>query len=862
MDGPHSQPGFSLTTEKLTLIHQRMSDAFIFNGSYADKEEPAAEIIWSTDHFNPRQIVALGCHHLPAILCVETGFFGGGNIDCIASGQVVVIQGIYRQLRVLALPLKEQGLHFSLPVLGYHHTFMQSGVRHNGEPSAAKGSTLDVLLKAHQLPVAVRFADNKLHQQYGDLTLVKQYYELYLYGHNIADGSICLPMTVIPVYLDITLSTAEGVVNGNANDWHLLKDAYIHESKRLLKDVIIRGYMDMASFDSTWQQRDSSERPKSARTSRLEANDQIAEEGEEDGSSGDSSDEDDHYSYVMPSKYIKICVDLSAEDSVSQGNDDEMIQVEGTGGILSLTLSSAARLTNSGPSGGGGRPGIGSTSNNNGGAVTVGHSSATLRPPISPRPLGAKPSIDSSRSAASPPNDSSRAVATIDRGRRGGSGSPGRVAASDKPDKPLPPLPPPKLPPLLTTPTLQESAAVATVTPNTGIGASHREPEPPPAANRSPDNEAPPELAPRVRQPSCKATDHASLQRQQSGSLGYTKPPPGRRDATVSAARPAAASSEPPAAQATPSDQVVAPQATITQPLQQKQVAMGQQQTAAIPLATAAPTSLKVRAITSSASAPHQSDDDSDHDGYVEIDDVEDIARAHLVSSRSTASAPVSKVPSDGGCTTNLPGSGADPGPVGVVSSQVAGLASAALAASRQAAASERGITLARHDAANLPLPFTPVSVHRSISVPDQSLVAAHSRTASSHNAGRSASESGSSCSSSSGAGSLQVAAQAVPSGSATVPSGATPSLSPALPTTLSDVPAGDLSALTNEQLCRCLRLLGMGRCADSFEQDAMIDGVLLMELAASDLCGHFGFTEFEAKKIIMFAHGWRPRLR
>ena len=77
--------------------------------------------------------------------------------------------------------------------------------------------------------------------------------------------------------------------------------------------------------------------------------------------------------------------------------------------------------------------------------------------------------------------------------------------------------------------------------------------------------------------------------------------------------------------------------------------------------------------------------------------------------------------------------------------------------------------------------------------------------------------------------------------------------------TTIEDIPE-DTDKLTVEQLCDCLTLLSMNVHITKF-REKQIDGALLSGIKESILISEFGFTDFQASKLMRFMRGWRPKL-
>ena len=73
------------------------------------------------------------------------------------------------------------------------------------------------------------------------------------------------------------------------------------------------------------------------------------------------------------------------------------------------------------------------------------------------------------------------------------------------------------------------------------------------------------------------------------------------------------------------------------------------------------------------------------------------------------------------------------------------------------------------------------------------------------------------------------------------------------------DIP-NDVTLLDVENVCTCLTLLNMHEHVDQFRKN-QIDGCLLVSLEEKILQTDFGFSLFEARKLMQFAKaGWRPR--
>ena len=83
-----------------------------------------------------------------------------------------------------------------------------------------------------------------------------------------------------------------------------------------------------------------------------------------------------------------------------------------------------------------------------------------------------------------------------------------------------------------------------------------------------------------------------------------------------------------------------------------------------------------------------------------------------------------------------------------------------------------------------------------------------------------------------------------------------TPSLS-----TITDLnQIGDeLSNLTVDQVIECLKLLNLDQYEKNF-RDNHIDGAFLKQIDAKDCVNDLGLGKVEAKRLVMFIGGWRPK--
>ncbi|NWU02309.1 GARE2 protein, partial [Urocynchramus pylzowi] len=87
----------------------------------------------------------------------------------------------------------------------------------------------------------------------------------------------------------------------------------------------------------------------------------------------------------------------------------------------------------------------------------------------------------------------------------------------------------------------------------------------------------------------------------------------------------------------------------------------------------------------------------------------------------------------------------------------------------------------------------------------------------------------------------------------------------PAAPRPSGDSPAwlppADLSALSLEEVSKCLRFIGLSEDVVSFFARERIDGSIFVQLSEEILADDFRLTKLQVKKIMQFIKGWRPKI-
>lgn len=73
--------------------------------------------------------------------------------------------------------------------------------------------------------------------------------------------------------------------------------------------------------------------------------------------------------------------------------------------------------------------------------------------------------------------------------------------------------------------------------------------------------------------------------------------------------------------------------------------------------------------------------------------------------------------------------------------------------------------------------------------------------------------------------------------------------------------PPADLSALSLEEVSRCLRFIGLSEDVVSFFAQERIDGSIFVQLSEDILADDFHLTKLQVKKIMQFIKGWRPKI-
>ncbi|NXY90212.1 GARE1 protein, partial [Alcedo cyanopectus] len=74
-------------------------------------------------------------------------------------------------------------------------------------------------------------------------------------------------------------------------------------------------------------------------------------------------------------------------------------------------------------------------------------------------------------------------------------------------------------------------------------------------------------------------------------------------------------------------------------------------------------------------------------------------------------------------------------------------------------------------------------------------------------------------------------------------------------------LPPSDLSALSLEEVSRCLRFIGLPEDVVGFFCRERIDGSIFVQLSEEILADDFRLTKLQVKKIMQFIKGWRPKI-
>ncbi|KAM6324179.1 GRB2-associated and regulator of MAPK protein 2 [Aegotheles albertisi] len=74
-------------------------------------------------------------------------------------------------------------------------------------------------------------------------------------------------------------------------------------------------------------------------------------------------------------------------------------------------------------------------------------------------------------------------------------------------------------------------------------------------------------------------------------------------------------------------------------------------------------------------------------------------------------------------------------------------------------------------------------------------------------------------------------------------------------------LPPADLSALSLEEVSKCLRFIGLSEDVVSFFARERIDGSIFVQLSEEILADDFHLTKLQVKKIMQFIKGWRPKI-
>lgn len=183
-------------------------------------------VAWSSCEFSMRDFVDTYRSSLPVLCLTRTGYSGcDDDMHQIGAGEVYWVYDMQRQLRLVARSTNYSH-YLSIPddyPLKVHILKSDSNKR---DPAVPIKEVVDVLKKSSE-SVQIMFEDDQKvsfnigadlgnNAKLGVLEIEDTYEEKYLLCYTVHAGEIYSKTIGIPVYLDITMSSAEGLSKGDA----------------------------------------------------------------------------------------------------------------------------------------------------------------------------------------------------------------------------------------------------------------------------------------------------------------------------------------------------------------------------------------------------------------------------------------------------------------------------------------------------------------------------------------------------------------------------------------------------------------------------------------------------------------------
>ncbi|XP_068131909.1 uncharacterized protein [Hyperolius riggenbachi] len=185
---------------------------------------------WSDTEYSLQEYVFKFRTCFPSIIKITEGFLGKQEIDSVSSSTIIRVHSLYNQKRIVAET--RSGKLFSLPIKLTRLKFVLLQAS-SSTTNLLVPMTLEEILANSTLPVVVRTAKALSYKQKGEttedekmseLTLQDTYEESFLFGHPIDKGKIFTDEPIIvPMYMkELRLAVAEGLANGNIEEWSMV----------------------------------------------------------------------------------------------------------------------------------------------------------------------------------------------------------------------------------------------------------------------------------------------------------------------------------------------------------------------------------------------------------------------------------------------------------------------------------------------------------------------------------------------------------------------------------------------------------------------------------------------------------------
>ncbi|XP_064597630.1 uncharacterized protein LOC135464075 [Liolophura sinensis] len=180
------------------------------------------DVAWSTEHYTLKEFFDKFSQNLPQIVVVTSGFYGLTDLETFGVDEIVRIKQYARQKRVIAMDPTEQ--YLSIPLT---YPVKMEILKEHGKVSIP--ISLESIINNYSLPIRVRFsrkdsgnfvsqADSSSYAM-RELELQECYSETYYLGNSLCAGEMNPKVTIMPVYIDISVAVAQGWKKKPAEEW-------------------------------------------------------------------------------------------------------------------------------------------------------------------------------------------------------------------------------------------------------------------------------------------------------------------------------------------------------------------------------------------------------------------------------------------------------------------------------------------------------------------------------------------------------------------------------------------------------------------------------------------------------------------